>query len=130
MGFRFYKRVNLIPGLRMNLSRHGPSFSVGHRGAWFTVGPRGKRVTVGGLGTGLFYTTKNSTSTPFQAPPPSVLLTDGWPDRTASDLVGALVARHLYRCLHPSNATHQRTVGSLLRDIDLQALQILARRSI
>jgi Protein of unknown function (DUF4236) len=58
MGFRFYKRVNLIPGLRMNLSPSGPSLSIGHRGAWFTVGPRGKRVTVGGLGTGLFYTTK------------------------------------------------------------------------
>jgi Protein of unknown function (DUF4236) len=58
MGFRFYKRVNLIPGLRMNLSRRGPSLSVGHRGAWFTIGPRGKRVTVGGLGTGLYYTEK------------------------------------------------------------------------
>jgi hypothetical protein len=56
MGFRFSKRVNLIPGLRMNLSRSGPSLSIGHRGAWFTIGPRGNRVTVGGLGTGLYYT--------------------------------------------------------------------------
>jgi Protein of unknown function (DUF4236) len=58
MGFRFYKRVNLIPGLRMNLSCSGPSLSIGRGGAWFTVGPRGKRLTVGGLGIGLFYTTK------------------------------------------------------------------------
>jgi hypothetical protein len=58
MGFRFFKRVNLIPGLRMNLSRSGPSLSIGHRGAWFTFGPRGKRMTVGGLGTGLYYTEK------------------------------------------------------------------------
>jgi hypothetical protein len=56
MGFRFFKRVNLIPGLRVNLSRSGPSLSIGHRGAWFTIAPRGQRVTVGGLGTGLYYT--------------------------------------------------------------------------
>ena len=58
MGFRFFKRVNLIPGLRMNLSRSGPSLSIGHRGGWFTIGPRGKRVIVGGLGTGLYYMEK------------------------------------------------------------------------
>jgi len=56
MGFRFFKRVTLIPGLRVNLSRSGPSLSIGHRGGWFTIGPRGNRVTVGGLGTGLYYT--------------------------------------------------------------------------
>jgi Protein of unknown function (DUF4236) len=67
MGFRFYKRVNLIPGLRMNLSRGGPSLSIGHRGAWFTVGPRDKRVTVGGLGTGLFYTSKIPPAHPLKA---------------------------------------------------------------
>jgi hypothetical protein len=45
MGFRSFKRVHLIPGLRVNLSRSGPSLSIGHRGAWFTIGPHGKRVT-------------------------------------------------------------------------------------
>jgi Protein of unknown function (DUF4236) len=63
MGFRFYKRVNLIPGLRMNLCRSGPSLSIGHRGAWFTIGPRGRRVTVGGLGTDLYYTKKIPSAT-------------------------------------------------------------------
>ena len=38
----------------MNLSRSGPSLSIGHRGGWFTIGPRG--TTVGGLDTGLYYT--------------------------------------------------------------------------
>ncbi len=47
MGLRFFNHVNLIPGLRMNLSQSGPSLSVGHRGGWITIGPRGKRVTVG-----------------------------------------------------------------------------------
>jgi hypothetical protein len=41
MGVRFYRRIGLIPGLRVNLSRSGPSLSIGHRGAWYTIGPRG-----------------------------------------------------------------------------------------
>lgn len=58
MPFRFFRRVRIAPGLRVNLSKSGPSLSVGGRGAWFTIGPRGPRGTVGGLGTGLFYTTQ------------------------------------------------------------------------
>jgi hypothetical protein len=58
MTFRLFKRIPLIPGLRVNISKSGPSLSIGHRGAWFTIGPRGKRVTVGGLGTGFYYTTR------------------------------------------------------------------------
>jgi hypothetical protein len=71
VGLQFFKRVNLIPGLRVNLSRSGPSPSVGHRGAWFTFGPRGKRMTVGGLGTGLYYTERVP---PAAAPTPGT----GW----------------------------------------------------
>lgn len=41
MGLRFQRRMTLVPGLRVNLSRSGPSISVGARGAWLTVGPRG-----------------------------------------------------------------------------------------
>jgi threonine/homoserine/homoserine lactone efflux protein len=62
MGFRFFKRVNLIPGLRVNLSQSGPSLSIGHRGGWFTIGPHGNRVTVDGLGTGLYYTERIPTT--------------------------------------------------------------------
>jgi hypothetical protein len=47
MPLRFYRRVRLIPGIRLNASRGGVSLSMGHRGAWFTVGPRGRRVSVG-----------------------------------------------------------------------------------
>ncbi len=56
MAFRFYKRIRLIPGLRVNLSRSGASLSIGHRGAWYTIGQRGQRVTLGLPGTGIFYT--------------------------------------------------------------------------
>ncbi len=60
MGFRFFRRVRILPGVAMNMSRSGPSLSVGPRGAKVTVGPRGIRNTVGLPGTGLFYTTTHS----------------------------------------------------------------------
>ena len=60
MAIRFWRRVRIVPGLRVNLSRSGPSFSIGRRGAWYTVGPRGRRVTVGMPGSGLFLTQKLS----------------------------------------------------------------------
>lgn len=56
MGFRFQRRVQIIPGVRMNFSRSGASLSFGVRGAHYTVGPRGRRVSVGLPGTGLYYT--------------------------------------------------------------------------
>ena len=56
MTWRFHRRLALLPGLRINLSRSGASVSVGHRGSWVTVGPHGRRVTVGLPGTGLSHT--------------------------------------------------------------------------
>jgi hypothetical protein len=56
MTLRFWRRVRIVPGLRVNLSKSGASVSVGRRGAWLTSGPRGQRVTVGATGTGLFWT--------------------------------------------------------------------------
>lgn len=67
MSLRFYKRVSLIPGLRLNLSRSGASLSIGHRGFWYTVGPRGRRVTAGLPGSGLFYTEKIGPAAPLHA---------------------------------------------------------------
>jgi len=57
MGFRFYRRVRLLPGLRVNLSKGGASLSVGRVGSWLTFGGRRKpSVTLGLPGTGLRYT--------------------------------------------------------------------------
>jgi hypothetical protein len=56
MAFRFQRRVSILPGLRVNLSKSGASLSIGHRGLWWTVGPRGQRATVGIPGSGLFWT--------------------------------------------------------------------------
>ena len=61
MSFRFTRRMSIIPGLRVNFSKHGASVSIGHRGAWYTIGPRGSSATIGLPGTGLYW--KESTST-------------------------------------------------------------------
>ena len=54
--FRFYKRVSIFPGLSVNLSKSGPSLTVGMRGAHVTMGRTGVRKTVGIPGTGIYYT--------------------------------------------------------------------------
>jgi hypothetical protein len=53
MPLRFTRRLSLIPGLRVNLSKGCGSLSVGHRGASYAVGPRRGRATLGLPGTGL-----------------------------------------------------------------------------
>ena len=79
--FRLFRRKQLVPGLRLNVSKSGPSLSFGVRGAHVTVGRRGVTRTVGVPGTGVFYTSRRRAShgcahrTPFRsecsaAPPP------------------------------------------------------------
>src|SRR5262249_30374412 len=59
MGFRFYRRLRIAPGLSVNLSRSGPSLSLGMRGAHLTVGRKGVTKTVGLPGTGMFFTSRS-----------------------------------------------------------------------
>jgi hypothetical protein len=54
--FRFYRRVHIFPGLSINLSKSGPSVTVGIRGAHLTLGHQGVTRTVGLPGTGIYYT--------------------------------------------------------------------------
>lgn len=56
MGFRFQRRIRLLPGIRLNISKGGISASIGRRGAWATFGRGRRRTTVGLPGTGLSYT--------------------------------------------------------------------------
>jgi hypothetical protein len=58
VGFRFSKRVTLLPGLHLNLGLKGASISVGRRGANVTIGRRGVYGNVGLPGTGLSYRTR------------------------------------------------------------------------
>jgi hypothetical protein len=53
MGLRFRRTMQIIPGLRLNLSRSGPSMSFGSRGFHYTVGMKRTRTTVGIPGSGL-----------------------------------------------------------------------------
>lgn len=54
MGFRFFRRINIIPGITLNVSKSGVSTSAGVKGAHVTLGgTRGTRTTVGIPGTGL-----------------------------------------------------------------------------
>ena len=57
--FRFYRRVHIFPGLSLNLSKSGPSLTVGVRGAHVTLGHRGVTRTVGLPGTGIYYTSRS-----------------------------------------------------------------------
>ncbi|WP_170270329.1 DUF4236 domain-containing protein [Heliorestis acidaminivorans] len=60
MSFRFFKRIKIAPGVTMNLSKSGPSFSFGPQGMRYTVGSKGTRTTLGLPGTGLYYTKAKS----------------------------------------------------------------------
>lgn len=54
MGFRFTKRIKVLPGITLNISKSGLSTTIGPRGAKVTVGgKRGPRATLGIPGTGL-----------------------------------------------------------------------------
>ena len=55
MGFRFSRRVSILPGLKLNLSGGGVSLSAGVRGAHINLGPRGLYGSAGIPGTGLSY---------------------------------------------------------------------------
>jgi len=57
MPFRFYRRKQIIPGVRVNLSRSGPSLTFGVRGAYVAVGGRG--ITREIPGSGVFYTSRS-----------------------------------------------------------------------
>ena len=62
MGFKFQKRIKLLPGVTLNLSRKGVSTSVGTTGARVTVGHGQQRVTTGLPGTGISHTKVTSTT--------------------------------------------------------------------
>lgn len=55
MGFRFSKRITIIPGVRLNISGKGVSTSIGPRGLSMTMGRNGTFLNAGLPGTGLSY---------------------------------------------------------------------------
>jgi hypothetical protein len=69
MAFRFRKSLRLAPGLRLNLSKGGASFSVGGKGFTLNLGRRGARTTVGLPGTGLSYSQQHRINSDESASP-------------------------------------------------------------
>ncbi|WP_249352899.1 DUF4236 domain-containing protein [Pseudomonas asiatica] len=55
MGWRFSKRITIVPGVRLNISPSGLSASVGPRGLSMTMGRNGTFLNAGLPGTGLSY---------------------------------------------------------------------------
>ena len=58
--FRFWRRFKIFPGVYLNISKSGISFSFGPRGLKYTVGRKANRFTAGLSGSGLFYTNYKS----------------------------------------------------------------------
>jgi len=58
MGFRFGKSIKILPGIRLNVGKHGiNSVSVGGRGVTTNVAKRGTYATCSIPGTGISYRT-------------------------------------------------------------------------
>jgi hypothetical protein len=58
VGLRLRRRIKILPGVHLNISKSGISTSIGRPGATFNIGKRGKYVTLGLPGSGVFYSTK------------------------------------------------------------------------
>jgi len=57
-GLRFQKRLRILPGLRINLSKSGASTTLGARGAGVNIGKDGITTNAGLPGSGLSYRQK------------------------------------------------------------------------
>jgi hypothetical protein len=73
MGFRFRRRVRVLPGLYLNVSKSGISTSIGRRGATLNLSKRGARTTIGIPGTGISW---QSPTAHWQGPPTQLQAND------------------------------------------------------
>lgn len=69
MGFRFRKSLNILPGVRVNLSGSGASLSMGPRGASVSIGKQGVYGNIGIPGTGLSWRERLDKHSRRPAPP-------------------------------------------------------------
>ncbi len=63
MAMRFRRRISILPGVHLNISKSGISTSVGVSGASVTLGKRGTYVNAGLPGTGISWRQKVPTNT-------------------------------------------------------------------
>lgn len=55
MGFRYRKTINIVPGIKLNISKSGVSTSIGRRGATVNIGHGRVKATVGIPRSGMSY---------------------------------------------------------------------------
>ena len=83
MAFRFQKRIKILPGLRLNVSKTGVSWTVGTRGASVTTRDGNLTGNVGLPGTGLSYRKRldlpEAETEPVSQEPPANRTTSGTP---------------------------------------------------
>jgi len=60
MGLRFWKRIRILPGITLNISKSGISISFGTRGLRYTIGKNRRQTTIGIPGTGIYYTKRKT----------------------------------------------------------------------
>ena len=109
MGFRFQRRIKILPGLTINLSKSGIGFSVGGRGFHTGIEAKGRRYTSAGLPeTGISwreYQKANHHAAPPALPPPIPTSEDAQLNprtggsRVAKDVVLAIVVSLLVASL-------------------------------
>jgi len=65
MAWSFRRRIKIIPGVHLNLSKSGISTSIGIRGANVTLGKSGAYLNTGIPGTGIYHRQKLSSNNPI-----------------------------------------------------------------
>ena len=64
MGLNFRKSITLLKGVKLNLSKSGPSLSFGRSGLRQSINLKGQaRTSVGIPGTGIYYTKSTNVKT-------------------------------------------------------------------
>ena len=97
MGFRFQRRIKILPGVHLNFSKSGVSTSIGVRGAQMTFGKRGTRTTVGVPGTGLSYTHLEKPHPTVPETPAQEPRTENWAPVVSALLLIIALAVVVYR---------------------------------
>ncbi|GFE77328.1 DUF4236 domain-containing protein [Novosphingobium sp. TCA1] len=87
MGFRFSKRIHILPGVKLNLSKSGASLSLGPRGASINIGKRGVYGNVGLPGTGLSWRERLSGPAPRSSSREPTRRVPAMPDTITARLV-------------------------------------------
>ena len=77
MNLSLYRRIHVLPGMRLNIGTRAVSLSFGHRGCWYTLGAHGRRTaTLGWPGPRRWYAGKaagRSSILVHPRPAPSVI---------------------------------------------------------